>query len=78
MYRSGNFSAMATPQQAVQHAPTVAQCQADRALWVAKLERDFANDTMYETVQAWESEMNQCEDVDPQNGQKYMTRGVKR
>jgi hypothetical protein len=58
------------PQQA-EHAPTVAQCQADQALWLSKMENDSMSDVTVLTILAWEHEMQQCKDVDPANQDKY-------
>jgi len=59
----------------VEHAPTVAQCQADQRLWLAKIEADANGDktglpNIY-TMRAWGVEMTQCRDVDPSNHSKY-------
>jgi hypothetical protein len=57
-------SATAAPQQ-LEHAPTVEQCQADRALWMSQLESDHGTeDVTVLTLQAWEHEMYQCQVVD--------------
>jgi hypothetical protein len=59
----------------VEHAPTVAQCQADQRLWLAKIEADANRDktglpNIY-AMRAWGLEMTQCKDVDPSNRFKY-------
>jgi hypothetical protein len=59
----------------VEHAPTVAQCQADQRLWLAKIEADANGDkgglpAIY-VIRAWALEMTQCKDVDPSNRFKY-------
>ena len=57
----------------VEHAPTVAQCQADQRLWFAKLETtptDINLPSFY-TLQAWQHEMGDCEEVDDSNRLKY-------
>lgn len=47
---------MAAPPQ-VEHAPTVPQCQADRALWMSQLESDHGTDDVTVlTLQDWEHE----------------------
>jgi len=54
--------------QDVQHAPTVAQCQADQRLWMSKIESDPTNQLTlptYSVLHKWEGEMRDCEDVDP-------------
>jgi hypothetical protein len=57
----------------VEHAPTVAQCQADQRLWFSKLEGPESNldDTTIITLNDWSKEMVQCEAVDPENRFKY-------
>jgi hypothetical protein len=59
------------PQQ-VEHAPTVAQCQADQRLWASKM-RDIhgLDDVAFPTLVGWGTEMSQCETVDPENLHKY-------
>jgi hypothetical protein len=64
------FASSLTPQE-VEHAPTVAQCQADQALWLSKLEGPDPNSLGFPTLLAWEHEMIQCEAVDPSNLNKY-------
>jgi hypothetical protein len=61
--------------QDVQHAPTVAQCQADQRLWLAKLESSPPDSTLpaYNVLTRWETEMKDCQDVDPSNHLKYYT-----
>ena len=59
----------------VEHAPTVAQCQADQRLWLAQIEADANGDktglpTIY-VIRAWGLEMTQCKDVDSINRSKY-------
>lgn len=66
--------ASAHPQQAVEHAPTVEQCQADRAYWMSKLEQSGgkgADDVTYDTLMGWQSEMDKCMVVDASNYWKY-------
>src|ERR1700746_1354114 len=58
------------PQQA-EHAPTVAQCQADQALWLSKMENDNMSDVTVLTILAGEHEMQPCKDVAPANQDKY-------
>jgi hypothetical protein len=60
--------------QEVEHAPTVAQCQADQRLWLSRLEGDDSPklaDVTVITLMKWENETHQCEVVDPQNQHKY-------
>jgi len=57
----------------VEHAPTVAQCQADQRLWLAKLEA-LPTDTGlpdFTTLSLWSSEMDNCQRVDPINRWLY-------
>ena len=59
----------------VEHAPTVAQCQADQRLWLATIEADASGEktglpNIY-VMRAWSVEMGQCKDVDPGNRFKY-------
>jgi hypothetical protein len=66
--------AFARPPQAVEHAPTVEQCQADRAYWMSKLEQPDdkgVDDVSYDTLNGWHKEMSKCEVVDPSNYWKY-------
>jgi hypothetical protein len=65
------FCVPSSPQQ-VEHAPTVAQCQADQRLWLSKLEADHGlDDVTYPTLIAWGVEMGQCDAVDNPNHHKY-------
>ena len=50
--------------QEVEHAPTVAQCQADQRLWYSTLEGNH-DAVLTSTLQAWEAEMLKCTVVDP-------------
>ena len=70
--------ASARPRQAVEHAPTVEQCRADRAYWMSKIEQPDGkgtNDVVFETLRGWQSEMSKCEVVDPENYGKYYNAG---
>jgi hypothetical protein len=70
--------ASARPRQAVEHAPTVAQCQADRAYWDSKLEQDDRKGTLdvpYTTLFEWDVEMVKCRVVDSQNRWQYFNLG---
>jgi hypothetical protein len=64
------FAAPAFTQE-VQHAPTVAQCQADERLWSSKLEASELNDVTFKTLIDWQHEMNQCRAVDRQHYSDY-------
>lgn len=60
--------------QQVEHAPTVEQCRADQALWLSKLEIPYhrgTDDVVVSTLHQWQSEMHDCEAVDPPNQFKY-------
>jgi hypothetical protein len=48
----------------VEHAPTVAQCQADQRLWLSELEGD-TNSITYTALRDWSVEMIDCQKVDP-------------
>jgi hypothetical protein len=66
------FSSVAQD-SAVEHAPTVAQCQADQALWRDKLSGDASASTpTYLTIRKWPSEMNDCASVDPSHSDEYL------
>jgi hypothetical protein len=59
-----------------QHAPTVAQCQADQRLWLSDLEEPHNSLPVYAVLGQWNVEMSVCETVDPDNFWKYYnTRG---
>lgn len=57
----------------VEHAPTVAQCQADQRLWLSQVEQSPTDPRSphYLTLIDWNAEMNVCEKVDPENVRKY-------
>jgi hypothetical protein len=60
----------------VEHAPTVAQCQADQRLWFPKVEQnptDPGSLPHYSVLTDWSIEMDDCEKVDPENARKYTT-----
>jgi len=57
--------------QDVQHAPTVAQCQADQSLWLSKVEGPSTNLPTYYVLTRWAGEMQDCETVDLNNQFKY-------
>jgi hypothetical protein len=57
--------------QDVQHAPTVAQCQADQRLWLSKIGGESSALPKYDVIMRWTSEMGDCQDVDPSNKFKY-------
>ena len=64
----------------VKHAPTVAHCQADQRLWLSKIEAastEEASSTLpkYAVLKDWAGEMEDCEDVDPDNKAKYYNTG---
>jgi hypothetical protein len=57
--------------QDVQHAPTVAQCQADQRLWLSHLEEDDPPHLpTFNVLVSWESEMNDCRTIDSTNSEK--------
>jgi hypothetical protein len=56
----------------VEHAPTVAQCQADQRLWMSEVnEGDSPRLPTYNVLQIWENEMSDCQKVDADNRLKY-------
>jgi hypothetical protein len=60
----------------VEHAPTVAQCQADQRLWMSKLQdagkaADSSSLPAYAVIEAWTHEMRDCQRVDPDNKWTY-------
>jgi len=58
--------------QDVQHAPTVAQCQADQRLWDAEIEKgDSPKLPTFDILRKWSGEMDDCQKVDPDNVEKY-------
>jgi hypothetical protein len=57
----------------VEHAPTVAQCQADQKLWLAELEDNRVRDVKYFALADWKIEMRKCESADSENRRKYET-----
>jgi hypothetical protein len=64
--------------QDVQHAPTVAQCQADQRLWLSKIE-DTDNASAlptFDVLSKWQREMSDCKTVDPSEELKYYNTGA--
>ena len=57
----------------MEHAPTVAQCQADQKLWLAELEDNRVRDVKYFALADWKIEMRKCESADSENRRKYET-----
>lgn len=58
--------------QGIKHAPAVAQCQADQRLWLSKTEEgDSPRLPKYDVLSEWDSEMTDCEKVDPNNKWTY-------
>lgn len=56
----------------VEHAPTVAQCQADERLWISYVEHKKDEDLPPLTVLSdWTLEMEDCQKVDRENGRLY-------
>jgi hypothetical protein len=54
----------------VEHAPTVAQCQADQRLWLPKIETSDST-LSFDALANMGSEMVACHDVDPPNARDY-------
>ena len=70
--------ASAPPPQAVEHVPTVEQCQADRAYWMSKLTQadgKGTDDVQFLTLVDWDAEMEKCRAVDPPNRWQYFNVG---
>lgn len=63
------FTSLAWGQE-IEHAPTVAQCQADQRLWLSELEGD-ASSIAYTTLRDWSIEMGTCWKVDPTHEAAY-------
>jgi hypothetical protein len=55
----------------VEHAPTVAQCQADQRLWMSRTEGPSSQLPEYNVIVKWTAEMGDCAKVDPDNSFKY-------
>jgi len=49
----------------VEHAPTVALCQADQRLWLSKIEEgDSPTLAKWDVLSQWDTEMTNCQKVD--------------
>jgi hypothetical protein len=62
--------------QEVKRAPTVEQCHVDQRLWMSKLEVSNGADTAnasYDELSGWAHEMFECEKVDPEFRNRYVT-----
>jgi Tfp pilus assembly protein PilV len=57
----------------VEHAPTVAQCQADQRLWLSQMESDHGQGSLpaYDVIDKWKWEMDDCMSVDPESKVRY-------
>ena len=57
----------------IEHAPTVAQCQADQRLWLAQVEDRYHRSGLphYYEMNTRMEEMNACGKVDPANEPRY-------
>src|SRR5437899_2944535 len=60
----------ASPAQ-VEHAPTVAQCQADQRLWLSQLEGNDKSTLAFYVFTDMAVEMEACSEVDLPNARKY-------
>jgi hypothetical protein len=61
------------PQPEAKHAPTVAQCKADQAVWSHELEGGAqGSKTEFMVLRFWPQEMSDCAQVDPSNSDKYL------
>jgi hypothetical protein len=56
----------------VEHAPTVAQCQADQRLWDYQFIHEPEKLPTVDVLQKWNSEMRDCLKVDPQAQLQYL------
>ena len=56
----------------VEHAPTVAQCQADERLWFSKL-TDESDSSLpgFEVLHLWAEELSKCQKIDPDPDAEY-------
>jgi hypothetical protein len=66
-----SFFVLAAVGQDVQHAPTVAQCQADQRVWSSELEDDTYPKPDIDVLQKWTREMRDCKKVDPEHKFEY-------
>jgi len=61
--------------QDLEHAPTIAQCQAEQRLWRAEIEESVQDHSAHlpgiHGIREWEQEMSDCENVDPENRLRY-------
>lgn len=56
----------------VEHAPTVAQCQADQRLWLADIEGGHREQLpAFDVLGKWNTEMLDCQKVDPAHAWIY-------
>ena len=55
----------------VEHAPTVAQCQAVQRLWRSQIEGDAKTTLTFDKLTDMSGEMEACYKVDPPNATKY-------
>jgi hypothetical protein len=61
----------------IEHAPTVAQCQADQRLWLSQLEgNDRSKLPEFYVLLDETKEMDACQKVDPPNEQSYYNTGA--
>lgn len=58
--------------QDIEHAPTVAQCQADQRLWDSKIESKSEKLPDIGVLQRWSSELRDCLTVDSQHQLQYV------
>jgi hypothetical protein len=55
----------------IEHAPTVAQCQADQRLWDYQITNQAEKLPDIKVLQKWNREMGECESIDPSNKLPY-------
>lgn len=61
------------PQQTLEHAPTVEQCQADQKIWLTEMTQ--SNDQSFSTLGQRFTEMRQCIELDPAHNTRYYNTG---
>ena len=69
---SSLVSQVVSPPQSVEHAPTVAQCQADQRLWGYRLTHEPEKLPDVGVLQKWSSELRDCLTVDPPTQLQYI------
>ena len=57
--------------QDIEHAPTVAQCQADQRLWLSQMEPEHQTLPIWSAMAERIAEMDSCGKVDPDHSKEY-------